>query len=217
MKIVTFIYSPNAQTENFLLSCAKYMPDTEVINAGKGFRRFPGNGEVIRTLYNTYRELDEHVLYMDGGDSFITYSIEETFLMIDMVVYSTEKASYPDEWMGRLYPHKKTPWCYLNGGGYFGHSRNVCEFMERYGLSTLSGDVNGQREQKIAYLCAEREGFNIVLDQNCVLFQSIAFADPDDFSINEHGVIMNNVTLTHPTIFHGNGRTPMDWIYNLHK
>jgi hypothetical protein len=210
--IITSIYSNTVQTGKMMKSCKD--AGVPVHNAFRG-RRFTGNGDVIRYVYEAllyFKNKYKYAIYSDGGDTYITRKFTPPD---NIVVYSAEKACYPHPSMAEKYPVPRTVWRFLNGGNYCGPIPLLIEFFEKYGLSKFKGDINGQHEQMIAYLKALEDGFPIILDEECVYFQTIAFAEPTDFSITEQG-IRNNITNTHPYIFHGNGRTPMDWIYDYY-
>jgi hypothetical protein len=77
-----------------------------------------------------------------------------------------------------------------------------------------AGDANGQWQQALAYLQAKADGFPIELDQYCLEFQTIGFTEPGDFH-ELPGTLFNNITGSKPAVIHGNGRTPMGWVYGL--
>ena len=179
-----------------------------------------GNGEVLRLLGEFYGSLpaDTPVIYADGADSFVFY---EPVVPLNYVLYSTEKQVWPPT--GELreawakYP-ELTPWRYLNGGGYAGPAGLLCEFFEIGGLSCLGDIPDGQAQgaQARAFFAAKEKGFPVLLDYECTTFQTIGFMEPTDFEIVD-GQIKNTITKTTPAIFHGNGRTPMGWVYNAKK
>lgn len=215
MKVITYIYQPfddaSSSSHQFLRSCNAFGYD--IVNSAKK-NYHVGNGEVLRLLYNTYRELDEPVCYADGGDSFFLRPIN---IPTEKILYSTEKNIWPpvQSLQNRWATHeKKTHWCYLNGGGYCGPAKLIAEFFDRYGLNTHDAGVNGQWEQSEAYFLAIADGFPIELDQLCSEFQTIGFWAGNDFTINP-GMLRNNLTGSMPALIHGNGRTPMGWVYEI--
>jgi hypothetical protein len=181
-------------------------------------------------------------MYADAADSFCQ---RRFFAPYDKIIYQTEKACYPHTWVAQHYPNVPTayagsPWKYLNGGGYCGSTKLICEFFERYGLNDLPGDANGQHEQMMAYIQAKEDGFPIQLDDGCELFQSMAFADPSEFSINnyidmetrpfigvsnikigedvlikEKKILYNKITNQIPAVLHFNGLTDMSILKEL--
>jgi ubiquinone biosynthesis protein COQ9 len=55
-------------------------------------------------------------------------------------------------------------------------------------------------------------GKSVLIDVQCVNFQSIAFEEDGDFSF-VYDRLQNNVTGTMPLFIHGNGRTDMTKFY----
>jgi hypothetical protein len=179
-------------------------------------------------------------MYADAADSFCQ---RKFFAPYDKVIYQTEKACYPHEWVIPHYPNTPTsyagsPWKYLNGGGYCGSTNLIVEFFEKYGLNKLPGDANGQHEQMLAYIKAKEDGFPIQLDDGCELFQSMAFADPSEFKVIdyketqvygptmevvppykypslERKALKNIVTKQIPAVLHFNGLTDMSILKEL--
>ncbi len=226
MIVLTYIYSPNERTKQTVDSFERF--DYEVaINKRDSHR---GNGEVLRLLYECFKRAvtgHETFVYADAADSFCQRKFE---VPTDHILYSTEKACYPHVEIASQYKPVKSPWKYLNGGGYGGPLKLIIEFFERYGLDKLPGDANGQHEQMIAYLQAERDGFPIKLDTDCETFQTMAFADPGEFEVktfsgevyaeedrdgNTVKVLRNKITRTTPAILHFNGLTDMSILKEL--
>jgi hypothetical protein len=221
--ILTSIYGEFWGTKQFRRSCA--LLNLPIHNAFKG-KRFTGNGDAIRMLYEAFIELKDkykYLIYSDGADTFFVEGFEPP---PGIVIYSAEKAVWPplpslnDAYKEYYETYKDdlhyqyTPWLYLNAGNFCGEIKLLIEFYEKYGLNKLRGDVNGQKEISEAYLKAYKEGFPITLDVGCTLFQSIAFEHVNDFSLHPDGKrIINNITGTVPKVYHGNGRTSMEPIY----
>jgi len=218
--ILTYIWCESdneiSKTSEFRRSVSHF--GYELINVHPKGAYFKGHGEVFQQLYNTICDLppDQMVVYSDGADTFFLREIEPP---TDCILYSTEKAYYPTDGKQDRYTNKLTPWCYLNGGGWSGPAGLVREYFERFGLSKLKGDINGQQAQHNAYFAAMDSGFPVELDQFCNEFQSIAFRSECDFMTEfwkDKGILINNlITNTYPALFHGNGRTPMGWVYDL--
>ena len=236
--ILTYIYHDFADeissTHEFRRSCAHFGYD--VINVIEG-QRYEGHAQVFRELYRVLCELpaSQPVVYADAADTFF---LREINVPTDRILYSTEKAYWPpNETVGgqERYTHKKSRWCYLNGGAYCGPAGLLCEFYAKYGPAKYDGVANAQKMQHDAYFAALADGFPIELDQECSEFQSIAFEADDEFRVLDFpkidkvtqwmvrgGVelevnhrIGNNLTQTIPALIHGNGRTPMHHIYKL--
>jgi hypothetical protein len=81
----------------------------------------------------------------------------------------------------------------------------------------------------VAFLKAEKEGFPIKLDTKCEVFQTMAFADPNEFEVVTTFVgientlagipqplyLKNKMTKTIPAILHFNGLTDMSILKEL--
>ena len=228
MVIITNIYKPIEGTRQMVSSFERQGFEVAILNTPTG------NGAILRSLYECYkRAVTGHELftYSDAAD---TYCQRPFSPPTDHLLWSTEKACYPHHDRAALYKfggRLKSPWRYLNNGVYGGPLALAIEFFERYGLNKLHDGANGQAEVMDAYLQAVKDGFPIKLDFNGELFQSIAFDhDPKrgghpihangyegtDFEI-VNGLVVNKVTGRTPAILHGNGQTPMGWVYELNK
>lgn len=226
MIIVTNIYAPNHETKIMQKSFEEMGYEVAVNKA-------QGNGNVLRALYECYKRATtghDLFVYSDGADTFIQKKFtkaDEKYLE-DKIVYSAESNCYPDPTLIKQYPKEytslKTRWQFLNGGNYGGNIDLMIQFIEKYGLNKLAANANGQHEQHLAFLKAKNDGFPIELDVECRFFQSTAFdgmneGRPEDsaFEIMKSGKIKNKLTKTTPNILHGNGRSPMEWIWDNHE
>lgn len=181
--------------------------------------------EMYKKLFDIKEEYDL-VIYTDAGD---TYWQLPHIPQDDLIIYSAEKACYPIPELAVDYPLVNTPWKYLNSGNFCGPTKLIIEFFEKYGLNVkLNEPNNDQALSSIAFLKAIGNGFPITLDYQCHIFQSIAFGEPgelivDSWERNVNGIkqvtsfIHNTITKEYPCVLHGNGLTPMDWIYKLHE
>ena len=233
MIIITNIYSPNERTKQTVDSFHHHGYEVAVNGAP-----FIGNGQVLREMLACYKRAitgHEDFVYTDGADTFCQRKFE---VPKDYILYSTEKACYPHPEIAKQYKPVKSKWKYLNGGGYGGPLKLIIEFFERYGLDKQPNDCNGQHEQMVAFLQAEKDGFPIKLDTKCMVFQTMAFADPSEFEVdikyselygpialNEDGsvkeeakvkkLLRNKLTKTIPAILHFNGLTDMSILKEL--
>lgn len=207
MLYVTYIYEDFWGTEYTINSAKKHGYEIEIIRTNSN------TDLILKKLLETYKELSkthETFVYADSADSFFVSKIEAPN---DKIIYQTELACFPFvDWADKF--TSNSYWRYLNGGGCCGSLKLMVEFMERYKLNDV-GDFNPQAAIQRAYLEAKQDGFPIELDVNCEIFQSIAFCNDQTFKIEDDLRIRNTVTNTYPSIFHGNGRTPMDWLYKL--
>jgi hypothetical protein len=211
--VMTYIYGNTPQTGKMMESVVRL--DLPVCNAFKR-SKFMGNGYALRDFVDCLeclKETHKYVIYSDGGDTFFTRGFTPP---PDRLIYSTEKACYPRPELAAEYPAPKSPWRFLNGGNWCAPIPLALEFFKKYKLDTYKTDINGQYELAQAYLKAIKEGFPIELDEMCEYFQTIAFEERGDFRVTPQG-IQNLITNTYPAVFHGNGRTDMDWIYKLYE
>jgi hypothetical protein len=236
MIVCTNIYAPNEQTNQMVKSFERFGYEMAITNA-----EFP-YGRVFNNLVQLYRRAatgHDTFIYSDGGDTFC----QRPFAVPnDRLIWSTEKQCFPHPHMANEYPKPtvETPWRYLNNGGYGGSLALMIEFVDKY-IGKLPMTANCQLETMVAFIQAKKDGFPIELDYGCELFQSIAFdpvkpskgkrIDKASFSIHQDdngnpkyggtdflirkGKVVNKLTKTTPAILHGNGRTPMQWIYQL--
>lgn len=222
--VLTYIYNEFWGTEEFRKSVGKL--GLPIHNAMKT-NHMVGDGQLLKWIYDAYVELRDkykYAIYSDGAD---TYFVKNFKVPDDKIIYSAEKAIWPptremhDLWEEYYdYDLRPTPWSYLNGGNCCSPIDLMIEFFDRYGITDHVGKhVNGQGIVAEAFIKAKADGFPIELDTNCVYFQTTGFAEAGDFLIfNRDDVVIENlITHTHPAVFHGNGRTPLDWIYNLYK
>lgn len=227
--VLTYIFS---DFENEISSTYKFRESVarcgyDLINVIEG-KRYTGHPQIFNEIFNVIRELphNQPVIYADGAD---TVFLRPMVVPTNHIAYSTEKAYWPpNEAVGgeERYNHKETPWCYINGGGYCGPAGLMTEYYYRfgalsYGAGKIPASVNAQKMQHDAYFAARAAGFPVLLDQQCVEFQTIAFDDQfQETGESEHfeiidGKFHNKLTNTYPSNIHGNGRTPMGRIYEL--
>lgn len=163
----------------------------------------------LSKLHETYKYLKTsnhtHFLYTDAWD---TVALGPELKIPDGLLFSAERACYPHPEKASLYPEVSSPWKYVNGGGFCGE---VAAFIKLYELHKPESELNDQVWLTDMYL----KGYDwIKLDTNCEIFQTVAFCPESDFEVEE-GRIKNTVTGTKPLFFHGNGHTPINWIYDL--
>jgi hypothetical protein len=226
--VLTAIYHEFWGTEQFRKSVERVGLD--VYNVFPENTPYRGNGFIYQYFYKAFLDLKDKyktVIYSDGADTVF----QKAFVPpTDRIIYSVEKAIWPpaerfphlkvlyDNYYNKHWRRNDWPWKYLNGGNWCGPIHLLIEWYERYGLKDLTGDINGQREQAEAFMKADADGFPIKFDHNCEYFQTTGFENQGDFSLAEDGKsIINNLTGTIPCVLHGNGRTPMNAIYNRYN
>ena len=207
MVVCTNIYAPNERTELMLESFARHGYYVHVNTC-----QFD-HGRTFNNLMVTYRDkakTHDTFVYSDAGDTFC----QRPFTVPnDRLIWSTEKQCYPEPQRATEYPETDSEFKYLNNGGYGGSLELMVEFGERY-IGKLRLTANCQKETVIAFLKAKKDGFPIYLDYGCEIFQTLAGTTKEDFDIFD-GLVVNKMTKTTPAILHGNGTTPMKWVYQL--
>jgi len=157
---------------------------------------------VIRDWCKRYTGDATHILYTDAYDT-IAFAGEDKIIMPDCKMFiSTEKNCYPHPERAKDYPESPTMWKYVNGGGWLVEIKYFIELCEKENLNDQSHDQVWLME---AFLNNQD---NIMLDNNCEVFQTIAFSYPHEWDAD----LKNIATNTYPIFFHGNGHTDMSWL-----
>ena len=190
-------------------------PSHFIIHEWRGF------GDKIIKTYEYLKSHPEvtHFFYSDAWDSFCLGTMDEALSKItnkETILFSSERACYPHPDKASQYPESKSPWKYLNGGGWFASSELFCKMVE---AAPLTPDVVDQVYFTDRFL----EGTHrIELDYDCKVFQTVAFCPESDFEYRKRqgdagGIyrLLNTVTIELPLFIHGNGHTPIPHIYKL--
>lgn len=174
----------------------------------KGFgMKIIRTAEYLKTLPSDYT----HFIFVDAYDVAFVRSVDRVMrvynlLFKDQIVFSTEKACWPDVSLTDQYPLCEGPWRFLNSGTYMAPIKQFLELID-------NNPVQMHDDDQLYFSKLFLQG-KLVLDTKCEMFQSIAFADKKDFAYDWPG-FRNRLTGSSPAIIHGNGRTPMDKIYEL--
>jgi hypothetical protein len=172
------------------------------------YSAFRGLGFKITELAQYLRRSgDEEFIMMDAYDTYAVADPTEFILVTDRLIVSGEKQCYPDPNKSHYFIHA-SPWRYVNSGQIYGNSKYFLDLVERFPFPEEDNDQTWYTDLAIKGL--------IDIDYKCRAFQSIAFEEPREltFSPGERRII-NNVYMSYPVFIHGNGKTPMDKVYNL--
>lgn len=158
-------------------------------------------------------------VYADSYDSFVLApqsELEAKFSQPDKIVYGLEKACWPYPEKTIYFPSSISPYRHINGGGFMGSVEN---FIRLYDTNPIleSKAMNDQVWAQDNYINKLCDGL-IGLDTDSKVFQCAAHSDSNDFEIiEEDGLrrVLNLHTGARPVIMHGNGKTGMEWIYDL--
>lgn len=151
-----------------------------------------------------------HILYTDAYDTIAFGGPDEVLWKFKTfetnMLISCEKACYPHPERAKDYPETNTPWKYVNGGGWLVEIEYFKGLCHKENLNDNSHDQVWLME---SYLKNQSE---IKLDNNCEIFQSIAFSHKEEWEIYQSSRFRNVGTNTFPIFFHGNGHTDMGWL-----
>ena len=180
--------------------------------------------KVIKTFVDEYKGDATHILYTDMFDTIALAPPSEViskFKALDCkMLISAEKAYFPDDGESHLYPESPTQWKYVNGGG--------CIFDIEFFKSITTPYPEPMMDPywlRDIFLQYPNE---VKLDYHCQIFQCLAHSNQDEWEVASQSTftetkcyngeqlrIRNKATETMPIFFHGNGRTNIDWVYNV--
>lgn len=160
-----------------------------------------------------------HFVYADSYDSFVLApqkELEDKYTQHDKIVYGLEKACWPHPEWTKDFPESPYPYKHINGGGFIGSIENFIRLYEANPI-LQSGAMNDQVWAQENYIKRNSDGL-IELDRGNQIFQCTGHSDMNDFeivSIQGQPRIVNVHSKSLPIIFHGNGHSKIDWIYEL--
>lgn len=206
VKLITTC-SDITKTELLQQSLKKHGWDYHIIT-----HEWNGFGDKILKTYEYLKANKDitHFFYSDAYDTIVVNTMEYALNLISdtsKLTISSERACYPHPEKAKLYPEHKSPFKYVNGGGWFSDSLTFIKLVEA-NLPTV--DLNDQVWFTDIFLNNPNE---VILDYNCDVFQTIAFCHESDFNITD--IVNNTVTKSKPTFIHGNGHTPLDRFIGL--
>lgn len=170
----------------------------------------------------TIKDEYTHFMFLDGTDTFVLGNqkeIEERYLEFwnpKAIIMSCEKACWPKAELSEQYPPCETEWKHLNSGSYIAPIDVWLKMW--YENKTKDSYYDDQLWYHERFLS---DKYPFILDNYCLIFQSIAHDQKDNTGRKWHsfrtreGRVHNFKTNTHPVAIHGNGKTPMEWVYEL--
>lgn len=202
-----------SKTDMLQKSLKKFNWDYEIL-----VHKWEGFGCKILETYKYLKSHPEitHFFYSDSYDTIVLDTMENTLAKIkdfDCILMSAERACYPHPEKAERYPHTDSPFKYVNGGGWFCNSSVFCLAVETNPLTVHTVD-------QVWFTDLFLNNEYVKLDTNCEVFQTIAFCEEGDFRMLDvyylnKQVVLNWITQTTPTFWHGNGHTPMTKFYEL--
>jgi hypothetical protein len=213
IKVLTFSNIPtHPGLRKLELSLIKHGWDYQILTG-----TWNGFGTKPRSVFQAITDLEAHgythVLFTDAHDTVFLQgpdALKKQVFEPGFGYVSAEKACWPDADREPEYGYvtRPSPWCFVNSGQYL---MPVPMFKEIFETLPCHDREDDQRWMTTVYLSHR---WKIILDINCSIFQSIAFAAPGDFMIKDKK-LFNTVTRKSAIAAHGNGKTNMEWVYNL--
>lgn len=214
VKLITVCTDPNdAGLQQLKKSLDKFKYDYDIIiePVWRGF------GTKILAVYNYLKNNDvDAIFFCDAYDCIAIGSMNECLEAIninyglDKMVFSSERGCWPSPDHAKYYePILEHGYNFLNSGLYYAPKDSYINLIEKYMPEFHTDD---QMYFTDKYLFDSNS--NIVLDQNCEVFQSYSFIQDDDYYYSTR-LLYNLKTKTMPILIHGNGRTDLTPIYNL--
>lgn len=209
-KLITTVSDPNHPGWLMLKkSLDKFGWDYEI--CGTEYHAF---GSKMVNAYNYAKQTDcTHLFIVDAYDVFVLGTMEEALSKIidkDVILFNAEKNSWPYEQWALLYPKSQFSFKYLNGGIAF---VEVQRFIKMFEDSPIGHEDNDQ--VLLAKTFLTRAGmYDMRLDTGCHVFQTLCGTNWEDFKFQSCWIV-NKETGTTPVLVHGNGRAPLDKIYEL--
>jgi hypothetical protein len=170
------------------------------------------------SVYETIKNLEEDcfILVCDAYDVLPLKDINNEDLYhkltgnldLNKITFNAEKNCYPDTSIINKYPQCNTPWKFLNAGVYFGKVGKIKNMLE-----IILPRIKNSDDQKQFSHCYVNREFDIALDTECKVFQTMYMLNPLDLSY-KNNKITNNITKTEPILFHGNGNSDLSLIKN---
>jgi len=167
--------------------------------------------ECVRTLPDDVT----HVMFVDSSDSLFLANPEEIVAKFDAiagerptsVLIQGEKNCYPDKSIESQYPPQRTPWHFVNSGGWIARRDSALFAMP---LVATFAEYCDQLAWSLAYLRGASGDpmtgsyVPIEVDENCQIFQSMYLQKPGEFKL-DNGRLYNLKTAGRPCVAHWNG------------
>jgi GR25 family glycosyltransferase involved in LPS biosynthesis len=178
----------------------------------------PGGGQKINLLKPYLQELDDDdiLVFVDGYDVVFTRDIESALEAFNNnfpkdVVFSAEKACWPDSGLTNSYPKVDSEYRFLNSGTFIGKVSELKKITEEEILDTDDDQLYYTKK-----LLSGR--YSMQLDYSCSIFQTIEAAWDDIKYIHNkydgRGDLINEVFDTRPIMVHGNGSVRSKIFFN---
>lgn len=208
LAVVTCDYSHPPTDCSFLeASCRRV--GVELLRYGVG-QVWPSYTDRLRDVSDYLRGRPEkYALFVDSAD---TYLLDGADVILGKFkehrvpfLFSAEKNCWPDPSLADHFPGNGTPYRFLNAGAWMGEREwiveHTCRVWNRYQERWREDDTRCLVQ---GWIDGVLEGARI--DHNCTIFQSMYGYTKND--LDETDYRTNLLTMTTPSIFHWNGRSP---------
>jgi hypothetical protein len=199
----------NEHFRNYLKrSCDYFSSELRVLGEGQKWSGFQMKDRLLLEFLRTLKSNDI-ILFTDAYDAMLmsgASEIEARFREFQHpLVFSCEKRCWPRADRARHFPNS-SPWRFLNSGGFIGHAGYIRELLDRHRAQDLLGGQYQWSNQAywIEVYCRDPQA--IVLDSQCVIFQTLAYTDFLTELEFVGGRWKNRITGTFPSHLHFNGK-----------
>ena len=129
----------------------------------------------------------------------------------DFILLMAEKNCYPDKHLESKYPAIQSPWRFVNAGSLMGNAGAIRAALDPW-VHDFNSETDDQRFWTRLFLDEAAAGRDTIhIDSDCRVFQSVFMMQiPGDLFMTENGWL-NNITQTHPAVFHANGDHDTVW------
>jgi hypothetical protein len=177
-----------------------------------------GFGTKLITTYQ-FLKSDEanditHFFFCDAYDVVVLGTMDEAISKIEdksKIVVGAERGLWPPDLQvhDSKFEHFDHGFNYVNSGLYFAPKEVFIGYFE---VNKPEYSTDDQKWLTETYLNQKND--NIVLDNNCNVFQNYSFLKDNDYDYGFTRLINKN-TDTQPVFVHGNGRTDLTKVYEL--
>ena len=233
LKVVT-VATEREKAEKLERTCIHYGHNLYIFGNGKdwlGGDMEGGRGGFHKVqIFSNYLHKEDYfhdddvVLFVDGYDTFITATPEEILERFENfdadIVFSAEKNCWPDQSIANEYPPARTPYRFLNSGGYIGRVSAIKALLND--VDYYSSDYDDQWYFHLKFLMSRNSvGANligdikVVLDDTTYIFQTLAGTNVNEIYVHDNKDIVNDLNKCAICVVHGNGGAPLiDELYN---
>jgi hypothetical protein len=217
MKLKTLFYSNgyNKHLPILLKSLENKNYDYSFIGHNTKFINFGSKLRAVQDYIQYYLDFTyTHVLVLDAYDLILLKNNEDLIFKYlnnfneNDIVFSAETNCYPDKDLENVYPKKDEYFRFLNAGSWIAPIKTYKGFRginRLFNGTLISEKINDQRYFTNIFLNSN----DIVLDYNCILFQTLYNINKNYLIIENNKKLYNTYSDSYPCVLHGNGKIDM--------